>query len=154
MEKIIYTIAALLLFLSASASPQKSPTKKVNDKSDDEVLAAVVRFATLARKGVVFLSINGRDPSPDFLRRFAVWYVRVLPKSQAVYVPVPNQVGMFKDKKTGELGSYFELEIDKRLNDARVEVSGGWWQPCGTYTVIFQGGVWSVEGYEAWNMCW
>jgi len=78
-------------------------------------------------------------------------------------------MGSWKDKKTGELGSYFEAGVGKRIgelgsyfeagvgkriSDTRVEVVAGWWQACGTYAVVLQNGSWSVESYKAWDMCW
>jgi hypothetical protein len=153
MRKIPWFIATFSLLVSCSVFAQKAPPKQPRDESEDEIVAAVVRYATLAQKGIIFLTVNGHDPSPETLRMLSVWYVRVLPASRAVYVPVPNEVGTWKDKRTGELGSYFEAGVGKRISDTRVEVSAGWWQPCGTYTVIFQHGARSVENYKAWEIC-
>jgi len=153
MRRILWFTVLLSALVSCSVYGQKTSQKQEGDKSESEILAAVIRYATLLRKEIVFLRVNGHDPSPETLRLLSTRNVRILPASRAVYVPVPNGVGAWKDVKTGELGSYFEAENFKRISDSRVEVAGGWWQPCGTYTVIFQGGSWSVENYKAWNMC-
>ena len=152
MKRILFSIAVFLL-AGCIVFAQKTPPKQ-RDKSEDEIIAAVVRHETFTHKGIVFLSVNGHDPSSETLRLLSVWYVRALPASRAVYVPVPNEMGFWKDKKTGELGSYFEAGVGKRISDTRVEVVAGWWQACGTYAVVLQNGSWSVESYKAWDMCW
>jgi len=153
MRKILWFITALSLFVSCALYAQKAPPEQQRDRSEDEILAAVLRYATLSQKGIVFLRVNGHDPAPDTLVLLSARRARVLPASRAVYVPVPNGTGTWKDAKTGELGSYFEAENEKRISDTRVELAAGWWQPCGTYTVVFQHGAWSVESYRAWNVC-
>ncbi len=153
MKKILWSITTFLFLANCTICAQKALPKQEQDKFEDEILAAVLRYATLSQKGIVFLKVNGRDPSPATLRLLSVWYVRALPASRAVFVPVPKLAGAWKDAKTGELGSYFETENVKRISDTRVEVVGGWWQPCGKYTLVFQHGVWSVESYKAFEIC-
>jgi hypothetical protein len=153
INRILWFIAALSFLLACPVFAQKAPPKQPKDKSEDEIVAAVIRYATLSEKGIVFLEVNGRDPSPETLRLLSVLYVRVLPSSRMSYVPVPNQVGILKDKKTGELGSLFVVEVGKRLNDAHAEVEAGWWQACGGYAVAFQNGSWFVESYKARSIC-
>jgi len=153
MRRALWCVATLILVLAPGTSAQKAPAKQDRKKSEDEIVAAVVRYNTLAQRGVVFLSIAGRDPSPEVLHLLSVWYVRVLPASRAVYVSVPNQAGLWKDKKSGDFGRYFEAYIEKRVSDTRAEVSAGWGQPCGTYVVVLLGGVWSVESYKPWELC-
>lgn len=153
MRRILWFTVLLSVLVSCSVYGQKTSPKQEEGKSESEILATVIRYATLLRKEIVFLRVNGHDPSPETLRLLSTRNVRILPASRAVYVPVPNGVGAWKDVKTGELGSYFEAENLKWISDTRVEVAGGWWQPCGAYTVTFQDGSWSVENYKAWNMC-
>jgi hypothetical protein len=153
MKRNLYFVLLLSLFVSCVAYSQTASPKKEEDRSEAEILAAVVRYATLPEKGIVFLRVNGRDPSSETLRSLAAWNVRILPASRAVYVSVPNGVGAWKDVKTGELGRYLTAENVKRITGTRVEVAAGWWQPCGTYAVTFQHGSWSVENYKAWDTC-
>jgi len=152
MKRILSSIVILFLLTCGALFAQKTPPKQP-DESDGQIIAAVVIHATLAGRGIVFLSVNGHDPSPEILRLLSAWDMRVLPASGLDHAAVPNGLGMFKDKKTGEFGRYFAAEIGKRLKADRIEVAAGWGQPCGTYTVAFQNGSWSVESYKAWNMC-
>ena len=153
MKGILCSVAAIFLLISLAASAQTTLPKRQGDKSEDAIIAAIVRYATLSRKGFVFLRVNGHDPSSATLRLLSEWCVRVLPASQAVFVAVPNESGAWKDVKTGELGSFFEAEDVKPIDDTRFAVSAGWGQPCGTYTVIFKNRIWSVENYKAWDIC-
>lgn len=153
VKKFLWSVATLLFLVNYTIVAQKVQPKRQRDKSEDEILAAVLRYVTLSQKGIVFLRVSGHDPSPETLRLLSVWYVTVLPASRAVFVPVPNLAGAWKDAKTGELGDYFETENIKRISDTRVEIVAGWWQPCGTYTLVFQHGDWSVEGYKAFEIC-
>jgi hypothetical protein len=153
MRRILWSIVLFSVLANSSVYGQKTSPKQQEVKSEGEVLAAVLRYATLSRKGIVFLRVNGRDPSSETLSLLSARYVRVLPASRAVYFPVPNLAGAWKDVKTGELGSFFEAENVKRISDTRFEMAGGWWQPCGTYTVVFQNSAWSVESYKAGKVC-
>jgi len=144
---------ALFLLVSWAFPGQKALPRQHVDKSEDEIIATVVRYAALSRKEIVFLSVTGHDPSPATLRLLCEGSLRILPVSRAIYVAVPNEEGVWKDRKAGELGSYFEVEGVKRINDTRVAVSAGWGQACGTYMVIFRNGTWSVENYKAWDTC-
>ena len=152
MKSIVSSIAILFLLACGALFAQKTPPKH-SDESDDQIIAAVVKHATLAGKGIVFLSVNGHDPSPEILRLLSAWNMRVLPTSRLDPAAVPNGLGMFKDKETGEFGRYFVAEIGKRLKADRIEVAGGWGDPCGTYTVVLQNGSWSVEKYKASDIC-
>ncbi len=153
MKRNLCSILLLSVLVGSSVYGQKTSPKKEEDKSETEILATVIRYATLLEKGIVFLTVNGHDPSSETLRLLSAGNVRILPASRAVYVSVPNGVGAWKDVKTGELGSYFTAENAKRITDTRAEVAPGWWQPCGTYTVTFQHGSWSVKNYDAWKEC-
>jgi hypothetical protein len=153
MRKFLSLVAALSVLGSCGISAQKTSSRQ-RDTSEDEIIVAVIRNVTRLQKGIGFLEVNGHDPSTEILRRLSAWYVRVLPAWRAVYVPVQNEAGTWKDKKTGELGSYFDAGVGKRISDTRAEVVAGWGQPCGTYTVIFQNGSWSVESCKAWESCW
>jgi hypothetical protein len=143
----------LLLFLGGTAVVAQKPSTKPRARTQDEIVSAVVRYATRSQKGIVFLSVDGHDPSTEILRLLSTSHVQFLPASQAVYVPVPNEIGNWKDKKSGQLGSYFECDKGALLDSGRAEVSAGWDQPCGTFTVVLQNAVWSVEAYKAWEFC-
>lgn len=150
---VVVAILALVGTLPMDAQVGTPGTKRSSPES--AIIAAVVRRETLGLRGTVFLDVNGKDPSPELLRQFSVWYVRVLPRSRAVFVPSddPRKIGGFKDRISGEPGPYFTTGDLKWLDDARVEISGGWYQPCGTFTVVKQKGVWVVSEYRAWEVC-
>jgi hypothetical protein len=152
MRRIPCSVVALFLLVSWAVLAQKAPPKQHVDKSEDEIIATVVRYAALLRKQIIFLSVNGHDPSPATLRLLSEGSPRILPVSRAI-VAVPKEEGVWKDRRAGELGSYFEVEAVKRINDSRVAVSAGWGQACGTYMVIFRNGTWSIENYKAWDSC-
>ena|SRR5579863_5515763 len=153
MRKMPCLVVALFLFVSCAVLAQKALPKQHVDKSEDEIIATVVRYAALLRKEIIFLSVNGHDPSPATLRLLSEDSLRILPVSRAIYVAVPKEEGVWKDRRAGELGSYFEVEAVKRISDTRVAVSAGWGQACGTYMAIFRNGTWSIENYKAWDSC-
>lgn len=153
MWSFFSSVAVFSLFTSSAAFGQKA-LPKGRDRTKEEIVAAVVRQAAFATNGITFLKVDGQDPSPQTLRMLSDSRRRILPASRAVYVRVPNEVGYWKDKKTGEPGRYFEVESCRTLKDGRVEVFSGWEQPCGTYTVVFNNGAWSVDTYKAWLACY
>ncbi|MFI5097860.1 MAG: hypothetical protein ACHQT6_07790 [Candidatus Acidiferrales bacterium] len=150
VDRVLFV--AVFLFVSGIVFAQKTPLKQPV-KSEDEIIAVVVRYAAVSHPEIIFLSVDDQDPSAETLRLLSRWNVRVFPASRAAYVPAPGQAGSWKNKKTGELGTYFAVEAGKYLKDGRVEIAAGWGQPCGTYTLTFGNGAWSVESYKVWDFC-
>ena len=148
----VFFAAASFLFVGGIVLAQETAPMQ-GDKSENEIIATVVRYAAVSHPLIIFLSVDGLDPAPETLRLLSQSNVRVLPASRARYVPAPGAAGAWKDKKTGELGNYFAVEGARHLKGGRVEVAAGWEEPCGTYTVILRDGAWSVESYKAWDFC-
>lgn len=94
---------------------------------------------------VFFLSLQGRDPSDEFMKRFVENKLPVRKKSDSRYGKGKGLV----DKETGGEGTLFQISSFKWVSDTEVEIKGGWYvSPIGaefrTYTVKKENGKWVV----------
>ena len=133
-------------------SPSPGPER---DKQEDNIKEAVFRYQFVhnasglqQKAGVYFLSLwgvgeDGKDPSDDFMRRFAGHTPPVKKFSRASF-----EDGL-KDEETGARGLIFRVTVIKWITGSRVEVGGGYYEgqvssSGNTYYVEKRDGKWVV----------
>jgi hypothetical protein len=97
---------------------------------------------------IYFVSVNGKDPSVEFLRRFQGIPRTVKKMSDARQTKKPDG-GWVIDRKTKQPGIIFSANEIRWLKNNEVEVDGGY--HCGglcasgeVFTVILENGKWTV----------
>ncbi len=121
---------------------------------EQDIYEAVFRYrmAQTGDKGTCFLSINGGDPSDDFLARFRDYKSLTAKKASGIYVDrqFPHTL---RDKVTGEATGVLFVGQLRWIPPDKAEVLGG--SQCGglclnsgIYRVAKKNGRWIVESYE------
>lgn len=137
---------------SSYAIPPPGPDR---DKQEDDIREAVFRYqfahnasGLRQQARVYFLSIwglgeDGKDPSDDFMRRFAG---NVPPVKKFSRVSFENGL---RDEETGSPGLIFRVTAIKWITRARVEATGGYYAGYlnasgNVYYVERRNGTWTV----------
>jgi hypothetical protein len=139
---------AVLRYQMADWGKGDKAMKEAADQSDKAV-ADALNFKLL------FISINGEDPSDAFMTRFEKFPIPVKKLSQSGTDKKP--IYAVVDKTTGERGIIFRVEKIKWLGSNFVEAEGGY--VCGglcasgqTFKVHRKHGAWEVIGSTVhWN---
>jgi hypothetical protein len=130
-QKIRFRILALLasvvaaLFLCAAAQPQAAPS------DDDQIREAVARYQIASwdlKAEIYFLSIDAKDPSDAFMKRFADTNPPV--KRKSVSKRTKDLVSTIVEAKTEKMGVLFDQGAIRKLGDTKADVSGGY--DCGS----------------------
>lgn len=103
-------------------------------------------------QGPIFLYIDGKDPSSEFMERFAGSKLRVKKGSGSYFKKYPFP-GWLRDKSTGQKALSLSVRDIAWITIMRVEVKGGTY--CGglcgdggVFRVVRRNSHWTVEGYE------
>lgn len=142
MHHPLAILTGILAFVCNSSSDAAGKPRDAANVAD--IQEAVFRhqfkknFSAVQQKAkAYFLSIDGKDPKPDFLKRFEEHKPSVRPGSQ------------FKERE----GLWFRITEIKWIDDNTVEVRGGYYEH-GTsasrnlYRVVRKSGKWRVEKDE------
>jgi hypothetical protein len=142
-------LVLILLFMPVIAAGQNSEQK---DDMDLSIAESVFRFqikqcAAETTLRVFLLSLNGGDPSDDFMKRFADDSVRVRKKSDLVKSKETHE---FLDKTSGEFAALLSIDKLKFFDEGSAEVDGSCgyadWAARGyRYTLIKQENRWIVK---------
>jgi len=150
-----FTAVTLLLFVAATAC--LGAQKSSRAKAEDDIREAVFRYQFTHNcwgrpEKVYFLSVNDKDPSKAFMRRFRGHKPPVKPVSKCRIdknlVPGRPKTAVI-DRETGDRGLIFKTEKIKWLNATKVAVEGGYYADGrgasgNTYTVEMKKGRWVV----------
>jgi hypothetical protein len=97
---------------------------------------------------VYFISINGKDPSDEFVKRFSD-IPRLVKKRSNAQMRMSGSEGVL-DRETHQTGIIFDASPIRWLNNDSAEVDGGYY--CGgrcarasTFTVHWEAGKWTVK---------
>jgi len=119
------------------------------DKSESEAKTKTEReVARYLNFKIFFVSVGKKDPSDDFLKRFAD-FPRVVKRRSEAEISKQERMPVV-DRKTRERGIIFYIDSIRWLNDTSVEVEGGYHCDglCGagiTFKVGFANGKWVVK---------
>ena len=161
----VLTMLSLLVALSSALSAQSIGNAATRSAQEEDIREAVIRYQIgqssrkdpkyvdpdyAKQKGAVhssltvcFISINGRDPSDEFLKRF-----RDVPMAVKKFSRAKEHFVIF-DRKTHEEGIILDISGIRWQSDSLVQVdsklrtcsSCSWGR---TYTVRFENGKWVV----------
>ena len=172
MRKSVAGVFALCVLVSSTVLAQ--PAKRAQSQAaDEDIREAVIRYEiaswgevgdkgeheaeTLSGKvvpkrlnyKVFFISINGKDPSDVFMKRFESFPHRIEKLSRSKLDR--KSMNAVVDKKTGEKGVVFKVETIKFEGANAAEVEGGYYCDglCAsgqTFKVHRKLGIWKVTG--------
>jgi len=134
------------------AQDKASPNR---EKTEDEIRESVLRYrmAKIPANSLIFLSINGHDPSDTFMTRFAESNKTVKKASQSHQSYLDGRgVPSLSDRATDQPGWLFFVGSITWLSTERVEVKGGMYcdalcADAGTYLLEEKQGHWVVIHY-------
>jgi hypothetical protein len=147
----VFAEAPIERFLSSLRSPADRAIQ------EDDIRESVFRYRMgyPKRNCPFFLSIDGKDPSDAFMRRFAA-LGRTVKKESESYFKKDQSNRWLRDRSTGEEGVAFSVGPISWLSSDRVEVSGGMYcgilcADGGVYRLKKKEGHWVVDEYkEQW----
>ena len=145
----LYLIGLILLFMPVIAAGQNSELKEEVDLS---IAESVFRFqikqcAAEMTLRVFLLSLNGGDPSDDFMKRFVDDSVRIRKRS---VLAQSKETHEFLDKTSEEFAALLSIDKLKILDEGSAEVDGSCgyadWAARGyRYSLIREGNRWIVK---------
>lgn len=150
-----------LLALCLPAYSRTTSNKPTRAEQEDEIREAVVRYLALGWSGhdrVFFISIEGRDPSDQFLSRLKGLAPQVKKASDSKDVKQENSFfSDVRDKVNDKAGVVFSVETIVWTQEYAAEVPGSY--RCGIlcgggskFRVTRKGHKWVVEpGATIWN---
>lgn len=126
----------LILVVPVSISGQNSEQK---EQFDPEILESVFRYqikqcAENTSLTVFLLSIHGKDPSDEFMKRFTEESVSVKKRSVLAKSEKTNE---FIDKESGKFAALLSFDKSKLLDESSAQVEGS----CGYAD-------WAARGYK------
>ncbi len=131
---------------------QRLPVHRVFE--EDDIREAVFRylFNSHQLRGPIFLSIDGYDPSPSFLARFAGMEFQPKPISRSYFKLLPFP-GWLRDRTTSKKGMAYSVDSISWTSPTRAEVRGGSYcgglcAASGVFTVVKMHESWIVESYR------
>jgi hypothetical protein len=167
----VLLVCAILLSFVPKAKAQDAPDTAKHAAQEEEIRGAVIRYQMegWARDGdnnerdakdkrdkaiakqlnsrIFFVSINGKDPSDEFLKRFQD-IPRIVKKRSRAKMNSPHMEWV-TDKDTHRPGIIFSADEIRWTKENEVEVDGGY--HCGglcaagdVFTVRFKGEKWTV----------
>ncbi|MCW5555100.1 MAG: hypothetical protein KIS67_23415 [Verrucomicrobiae bacterium] len=140
---------SLLALLSTSCV---SPRHDERAKVESDIREAVFRYqfqhdgsALLNNAVAYYIAIKGRDPTDEFIQRFAG---HIPPMKKASLCIIDAREGV-RDVKTDQRGLRFDVGSVKWIGDTQAEVSGGFYKhglsaSGNTYDLTQQNGIWCV----------
>ena len=138
---------------SGTAGASKTDTSISSAKGEDDIREAVFRYRMekLRSDELIFLSINGRDPSNEFMARFARSQRKIKKASQS-YV-AQNGIPSLRDRTSDQPGWKFSANAITWVSSGRVEVQGdmycgGLCADSGRYVLERKQGRWVVIKYK------
>jgi hypothetical protein len=149
-----YAAAMVAVCLFSSLTVLAQPAKKAhNTEVENDIREAVLRYQILnwaqEGDGAFFISIDGKDPSDSFMKRFVTFPRRVEKLSHSGIER--NATDNVIDKATGHWGVIFRVEQIRWRGANSVEVEGGYC--CGglcasgeTFNLHRKKGIWTVIG--------
>jgi len=154
----LFFVASLtLMFLTAFAQSRPSDWHPVVDVArwieENNIRESVFRYRIERQKfdGVVFLTIDGKDPSDEFMTRFAM----ITPPVRKASGSYSDSQGMssLRDRSTKRRAILLEVGTIKWLSEDHVELNGGFYcgalcADAGIYEVVKKNGRWTVAGYK------
>jgi hypothetical protein len=121
---------------------------------EDDIRESVFRYRVEypKRNGPFFLSIDGKDPSDMFMRRFAALKTTVKKASECYFKKEPFP-GWLRDRFTHQEAIVFSVGPISWISLDRVEVLGGMYcgglcADWGIYRLRKKNGRWVVDNYE------
>jgi hypothetical protein len=143
-QMLIYAVGLVFSMNLSCLLPLSQSTHKEEAKTiqEENIREAIVRYQIATwdlNAKVYFISINGKDPSHEFLSRFKDVRYSVMGKSASKRMK--DVIGWVVEKKTKKLGVIFDQESIRWLNDAKVDVAGGYL--CGG--LCMAGGMYHLE---------
>lgn len=146
-------LAFVIVILFASGGVRAQTDAK--QAQEDDIREAV--FRSQLTSGANFLSIDGKDPSNAFMKRFEGTKAPVWKLSRAVKKTLFHHYTSIQDRETGDDGTILELRKIKWLDDSTVEVQGGY--DCGSlcaadgiFRVAREKGAWVVKKFDVKSM--
>jgi hypothetical protein len=122
-------------------------------EAEDDIREAVFRYriGQLRAESLIFLSIDGKDPSNTFMARFGKSTGTVKKASQS-YVEEHGMPSL-RDRETNQPGMSFSVGAVNWLSPERVEVQGGMYcgglcADAGKYSLEKRQGLWVVIRYK------
>ena len=159
---IVFTLF-FCLFLASCTTP--SPPAIVArlppdwNIQEDDIRESIFRYLIKTRNSdLAFLSIDGRDPSNEFMARFAGSNFHMTKASGASFKkqPVP---GWLRDRSSGKKAVELSVGPISWISITQVEVGGGSYcgglcADAGVFRVVNKNGRWTVEQYEVRMVSW
>jgi hypothetical protein len=124
--KIMNCLLALLIVASVSFGAEADKSKTEDDIREAVFTYQIQKWGSYEQYSgkIFFLSFGSfRDPSDEFMKRFAGYGKRVKKESQAA-----GDITGVKDKETGQSGLVLNVTEIKWIGDAEVEVDGGYYE--------------------------
>lgn len=152
MRRICVIVFAATATMAAWAFAEDKPKADDPNAAEriaqaDDIREAVFRYQIRPYLGqiTIFLEIEGKDPSPEFMKRFEGHTPPVKPVSACEGRKGPG----VKDKETGKEGIIFSADAIRWKSDSEVAVDGGHYRDGlaatgNVYTVTRKDGKWTV----------
>jgi hypothetical protein len=144
----------LTSFVLGQSSPPVSQVPQDLHAQEDDIREAIFRYriGTNKSESSIFLKINGKDPSNEFMARFANSKLSVRKASGSYFKKDPFP-GYLRDRKNENEAIEYSVGPVRWITATRVEVRGGMFcgglcADAGTYQVTKTNGHWTVEKYN------
>jgi len=138
----------------AQPAPHTSETDQNLHRQEDDIREAIFRYRIGAKQSTssIFLRIDGKDPSDEFMVRFLNSKLHVKKASGSYFKKDPFP-GYLCDRTTGKEAIEYSVGSIRWIDDERVEVQGGMYcgglcADAGTYRVTKKNDYWTVEKYD------
>lgn len=150
---VVFTCLGTSLVFGQSASPAPQAPENLRVQ-EDNTREAIFRYRIGQGQSAspVFLSINGEDPTNEFMARFSNSKLKVKKASGSYFKKDPFP-GHLRDRTTGREAMEFLVGPIRWITSTTVEVKGGMYcgglcADAGTYQVTKRSDRWTVEKYD------
>ena len=149
VKQCLRTVIAILIPLCACISVHSQTVHNPNE--EDDIREAIFRSQLTA--GVNFLSIDGKDPSEAFMKRFEGSDPPTLKLSRARKKKVLRDVTEVVDRKTDRDGTILKVGNVHWIDQNSVTVEGGNYcgslcNASGIFHVVREKGIWVVKNFD------
>jgi hypothetical protein len=160
LSKVCFDVVRFVLaclytsMVVAQPAPHTSQTDQNLHRQEDDIREAIFRYriGTKQPSSSIFLSIDGKDPSDEFMVRFLDFKLHVKKASRSYFKKDPFP-GFLRDRTTGKEAVKYSVGRIRWIDHESAEVQGGMYcgglcADAGTYRVTKKHDHWTVEKYD------